>query len=116
MALDIDEKKKKIYEEQVKNRKIVRILKCIVYVLSAILLVDMLSFFIFGVMMEKTNMFFDHLAFPIAIILFGIIAILLTQINPRLSRTTNTKGDKGVFLMGIVITIIGIIYLFLEIF
>ncbi|MGM9971306.1 MAG: hypothetical protein ACI35W_02720 [Anaeroplasmataceae bacterium] len=116
MSQDINEYKQKMLEEKAKNQHIVRILKTIVYVLAVLLFLDIVPYFIVGIMMEKSNYFFNHLAMPLAIILFGAIAILLTQINPRISVSANTKGDKLVFFMGIAITILGIGYLFYEIF
>lgn len=110
MAEDINEKKKEIYLENQKNMKILRILKMIVYILVGLLFIDMMSYFIIGIMLEKSNFFFNNLALPIAIILFGVIAILLTKINPRVSKSNNLKGDNLVFIFGIILTILGIVY------
>lgn len=108
---DINEIKKNYKLEAEHNKKIVRILKMVVYILTVLLFLDMIPYFIIGIMMEKSNVFFDNFSMPIGIIIFGIIAILLTQINPRISRTTDVKADRLMLVIGIIITLLGFGYL-----
>lgn len=108
----IAEQKKKEYTEQYqKNKKIVFGLKITTYIITVILFSLVISWFIFGAMLDNHNLYTECIAIQVSVILFGIEAILLTQINPRISSTNNVKGDKLVLLLGIVITIAGIIYL-----
>ena len=115
MSEKIEEAKKKFAEENEKNKKIAGILKIVVYVITAMLLINMVIFFILGIMMDKNNYFIDHISMPVSIILFGAIAILLTQINPKVSRTSNTNGDKLELIIGTIICLVGIGYLIYEI-
>lgn len=113
MAEDIKSIKEEYRLQKEKNDKIVKILKRIVYVLASLLLINFVSMFIFK-MMEKSFWYYDVLAVPLGLILFGAIAILLTQINPRISKSNDTKGDKLIFIIGIIICLGGLVYLILN--
>ena len=53
----------------------------------------------------------SNITIPIITILFGIDAVLLTQINKRISKTNNLKGDVFELFVGIFAIILGIIWL-----
>lgn len=114
MSEIIEQAKKNYQEENRRNKKIVGILKIVVYVVTALLFINMGSYFIINIIMEKSLLYYDHLSMPISLILFGIIAILLTAINPRMSKTSNVKGDKIELVIGVILTLGGIAYLIYE--
>lgn len=108
----ISEQKKKEYSEKFqKNKKIVFYLRIATYINTVILFALVISWFIFGAMLDKHNLYTESIAIQVAIILFGVEAILLTQINPRVSASNNTKGDRLILCFGIIITVVGIGYL-----
>lgn len=113
---DIEQIKAQYAAEMEKNKKISRIIKICIYILAAILLALFGSFFIVRVILEHTNIYFyEELCVPIGIIIFGFVAILLTRLNDKMSKTTDNTGDRLVFVIGIIMSIGGLALLIYNI-
>jgi cytochrome c biogenesis protein CcdA len=112
----VEEAKRNYYEENLHNKRVLRVLKAFVYVLTATMLILGVITVIVALILEKNYYFTSRIAIPVITIIFGIVAILLTQINKRISKTSNLKGDTFELIVGIVCVILGIIWLFTNIF
>ncbi len=112
----VEEAKKNYYKENLHNKKVLRVLKALVYVLTSAMLILGVITVIVALILEKNYYFTSRIAIPIITIIFGIVAILLTQINKRISKTSNLKGDTFELIVGILCVILGIIWLFTNIF
>lgn len=112
-SLKMQEEYKAKYEH---NQKIVKILNIFVYILTPLLFIDVFTWFILNVFKNSHDAFTEYVAIPVALMIFGTIAVLMTQINPRMSRTSNVKGDRLILIVGIVIILAGIALLFYNIF
>ena len=106
----VEEAKRLYYEQDLKNKRIVRILKGLVYFITTIMLILGVITFIVVFIMGK-HFIDSNITIPIITILFGIDAVLLTQINKRISKTNNLKGDVFELFVGIFAIILGIIWL-----
>lgn len=106
----VEEAKRLYYEQDLKNKRIVRILKGLVYFITTIMLILGAITFIVVFIMGK-HFIDSNITIPIITILFGIDAVLLTQINKRISKTNNLKGDVFELFVGIFAIILGIIWL-----
>lgn len=106
---DINQIKAEYKAQMEKNKKISRIIKFIIYILAGLLLALFGSFFVVRVILEHTNIYFyEELCVPIGIVIFGIIAILLTRLNGKVSTTNDTTGDRLVLVIGIIMAIGGV--------
>lgn len=110
----VEAAKRSYYEETLKNKRVVRALKACVYVITTIMLILGLATFITIFIMDKNWINSDY-TIPVIFILFGIDAILLTQINRRISKTNSLKGDLVELVAGIIAVILGIIWLIMSI-
>lgn len=105
---DIEIIKKEYVKETEARKQQVKIMKIVTYVLVSILLALIVSFFIVKVILEKNIYFFDEIEMPLIIMVFGAIAILMTQINGKMSKTNDVTGDKLVLVLGIILCLGGV--------
>ncbi len=110
----VENAKRDFYEENLRNKRIVRVLKGLVYAVTGIMFALGMLTFVTIFIMDKDWINSD-ITIPVVFILFGIDAILLTQINRRISKTNSLKGDIVELIVGICAVVLGIIWLILSI-
>ncbi len=104
----IEQKKREYIEKQNKNLALIKKLKLVVYALTTILFVLLASYFILYIMMDKRNIFLNDICLPVGIICFGGDGLLISFMNPRISASNDTKGDRLVFILSAIIILFGI--------
>lgn len=107
--------KEDYYNINLKNKKIVRLLKMLVYTVTFIMLILGAVTFIVQFCLDKNYFFTSKVSIPLITILFGGDAIILTQINKRMSKTNSLKGDVIELVIGCCLVLLGIIWLITNI-
>ncbi len=107
--------KEDYYNQGLKNKKQVRFFKSLVYVITFVMLCLGAVTFIIQFCLDKNYFFTSKISIPLITILFGVDAILLTQINGKMNKTNSLKGDVVELIIGICLTLLGVIWLITNI-
>lgn len=77
------------------------VLKITSGVIAAIAAINAIYYVVMMFFLEKTNYYMHHFLLPIDLICIGLLALIMPYTNKYSSYSSNTKGDKYMYIIGI---------------